>query len=349
MSTKKVDKPILTPKGQAAHLERLEERLKKLESALVERERELEQRERELEAREQAVNEREQTLVQRETQSEPAKKSAPKKRPKPTTAQPSLVIADLDTSTSPTVPEATVPNSPKTVSLTPHPVSNLPITPSVKTETVSALPTFNVPEFSGYASLPISPVIWANPFVLETPPLENAPASPFTTTAPTPLAPNPSMPLPASSSEKKGKKQKKKEISPFKNPLRYILVNRRTIGIGLAVTMFNAGIAGYFAYLGRDVVATRIATQTNAVQRKSVALQAAQLDPFRSLRDKLLEQDPCRSGYAYQIIAKRYKTFAEQTPSRQLEVLALDPRIHSNINILAEGGTLERGVCNLFK
>lgn len=152
------------------------------------------------------------------------------------------------------------------------------------------------------------------------------------------LASTPTTPTPTPVSE---------YVSLRKSPLRWIHVNRKTIA-----SVVTSGFVGFLtAYTSRALVTGPIAQQSTALQTRSVQIQEAGLDPFRNLRDSLIENDTCRSGRAYLMILEQYPTFAEKAPSRQLEVLGLDPKIRQNINILAAGKQLPReaGRCNLFK
>jgi hypothetical protein len=136
-------------------------------------------------------------------------------------------------------------------------------------------------------------------------------------------------------------------VSLRKSPLKWLHTNRKTIA-----SVVTSGFVGFLtAYSSRALVTGPIAQQSTALQARSIEIQEAGLDPFRNLRDELIEKDTCRSGRAYLMIRQKYPEFAEKAPSHQLEVLGLDPKIRRNIDVLAAGKQLplEAGRCNLFK
>ncbi|MGL4610946.1 MAG: hypothetical protein ACRCYY_14925 [Trueperaceae bacterium] len=124
-------------------------------------------------------------------------------------------------------------------------------------------------------------------------------------------------------------------------PLRWIYEHKGAIG-----SVFVSALVGFStAYASRALVATEMMQ----IQKDSLEVQAAGLDPFKRLRDDLVQKDPCRSGYAFQLIIKKYPAFAHKAPSHQLSILAKDPKIRRNINLIAEGEAPATGACNLFR
>jgi exonuclease VII large subunit len=348
-------KPILRPKpqhqeiatmtqldsiqGQLDQLEQLRQELTEREKALEERARVLAQRleqvlsqkTKELDEQEEALNRLEQSLEEEQTNKDAATPSFISNSPTPTSIP-------TPAATTSSVTQRATNDKPKNDDLfalespTPNLETMLPVSTSFFT-LATLLP------FSPNVSVP---TIAPTPSKLPSLPLSNAL---YATTSQQSYVPAPSIAHPPTTPTSTPASSQTPNLSFRKAPLAWIAQHKGAIG-GVIVS----GLVGFStAYASRALVANEVAKQTTALQKEAISLQAASLDPFRTLRDKVLEQDPCRSGHAYLLISNNYKAFAQQAPSHQLKILALDPKIRNNINLIARGKAPRSGSCNLFR
>jgi hypothetical protein len=355
--TSKSTKPILRPKqaqekeSQLDQLQELLNELRRQEQVLQEREEKLNMREQELLAREKELAQEKpilrpkKSLEVQPTSSVPktsATVEGPKLKKRLTTSEAeSPTSTQQSTKTSSHVQLASGTSIPIPIpAFIPEPATLSPFAAHTTTQTYQSSIPPTTSTFEASEQKAVLPFSFARP-----------PVIPFSPSAPAPLAHSSSTAsVPASKPSKTQPsklKKKKKDISPLKEPGAWLKEHRRGLLTWFAATVGAATLTNYFAYLGREAVANKFAKEANILQSQSIAINA---DPNRPLRDKLFAEDPCRTGHAYSKIVKQYPAFVRQTPTRQLQVLALDPKIRANINRLALGQKpVTTGVCHLFE
>lgn len=328
--------------SQIDQLQQLLNELRRQEQVLQEREEKLNIREKELEAREQELARQRPILRPKNKGLEVRPTSSVAKtveKPKLTVEKPKLKKRHLTTSEVSSVAPSKLADSAPGISIpipasTPEPAPMF--APMPKTQTSQSFPptTFTFPEVSEENLLPLA-------FSFQPPVIS------FSPSAPAPLAQLSSTASTPASKPSKPKKKKKENIDFVKQPGAWLKEHRRGIVTWFAATVGAATFSNYFAYLGREAVANKFAREANSLQTQSISINA---DPNRLLRDKLFAEDPCRTGHAYSKIVKKYPAFVRQTPTRQLEVLALDPKIRKSINRIVIGQKpVTTGVCHLFE
>jgi hypothetical protein len=336
MTSKPTPKPILRPKPhhqeeppmtQFSSIKGQLDKLEQLRNDLLEREKALEERARELVQRlEQCLSQKTKELDEREEALDRLEQLLGNERP--------------------TSEDEATPNLLSPTALTPTPTSkqSAPNTSSTTSSSTTSSATKRPTNSVLFAFRPVTEIMPLVPVPMFTPKIPK----PFNalsfvpSTLPSSTAHQPAFSEVAAITSPRAQQV---QVSFRKSPLAWIAQHKGAIG-GVIVS----GLVGFStAYASRALVANEIAKQTTTLQKEAIHLQAASLDPFRKLRDELLEQDPCRSGHAYLLISNTYETFARQSPAHQLKILGLDPKIRTNINLIAQGQAPRSGACNLFR
>jgi hypothetical protein len=334
-----------------------QERIAALEAKIAAKAQELAGKEAALQQAEQDLDEFEQNLKQEEATRNPVATPTPNEM---SATQPefsnSLTPPSKPQSASETIsaipkgsylfgllnPKETSSDIPSTLNLPNAVAANsltLPISTPTTTSTFSTIPTTD-PAGSTVFALP-------TPAPLNITPVPDA--TPISTSA-LPSAPSPTPASPSKASPKPKKTGLQKFTRQVKKTPKKVWEARNEI----AKVLFANGLVAFTAaYFSRAPVANELADRTIPVQQKAIAVQLQTLkvnqDPFQKLRDDLIHNDPCGAGYAYRKVLEKFPTFAQQTATRQLEVLSLDPNIRSKVKQLTAGERLTPTAgCSLF-